>query len=158
MVEEYSSGKLFEYMRQIDFSLRLLSLPFIKHIARRKLSEKVEKYRGNFILAHEEDIEHLINSARTIAIGHRMCYHLYKKDMSYAVYLDELAEALIQNGYAEKTSRENAIRVMREGRKDGRLQLVSRVSGKSLELCNQSLETCSLWKLERAGFKIMERV
>jgi len=44
---------------------------------------------------------------------------------------------------------------MKEGKKSGRLQLISTVSGKPLELCNQSRETCSLWKLEKAGFKII---
>ncbi len=77
--------------------------------------------------------------------------------LSYAIFLDELAEALIQIGSAEEISKEDAIIVMKEGEESGRLQLISKVSGKPLELCNQSLETCSLWKLERAGFKIMDR-
>ncbi len=156
-VEEYKSGKIFEYMKQIDLAVKLLNIPLLKNAIRRKLNRKLEMHRSDFILASQENFYHLINSARTVAIGPRMCYHLFKKDLSYAIFLDELADSLIEFGYAKQISKEDAIIVMKEGKECGRLQLVSKVSGKPLELCNQSLETCSLWKLERAGFKIIER-
>ncbi|MCZ7380887.1 MAG: hypothetical protein O8C64_04850 [Candidatus Methanoperedens sp.] len=156
-VEEYQSGKIFGYMKQIDIVVKFLKFPLIKNTVRRKLTGKIEKHRGDFVLASWDNCEDLINSARTVAVGPRICYHLYKKDLSYAIFLDELAEALIQIGYAEEISKEDAVIVMKEGKESGRLQLISKVSGKPLELCNQSLETCSLWKLERAGFKIMDR-
>jgi hypothetical protein len=156
-VEEYKTGKIFEYMKQIDIAVKLLKFPLIKNTVRTKLTGKIEKHRGDFILASRDTLDYLINSARTVAVGPRICYHLYKKDLSYAIFLDELAEALIQIGYAEEISKEDAVIVMKEGKESGRLQLISKVSGKPLELCNQSLETCSLWKLERAGFKIMDR-
>ncbi len=156
-VEEYKSGEIFEYMKQIDAAVKLLNIPLVKNAIRRKLIGKIEKYRGGFILASQENFDYLINSARTVAVSPRMCYHLYKKDLSYAIFLDELAEALIQIGSAKEVSKADAIIVMKEGQKSGRLQLISKVSGKPLELCNQSLETCSLWKLERAGFKIIDR-
>jgi hypothetical protein len=156
-VEEYKSGKIFEYMRQIDIAVKLLDIPLIKNTVRRKLSGKIEKHRGDFILASQENFDYLINSSRTIAVGPRMCYHLYKKDLSYAIFLDELADALIQTGYAKEISKEDAINVMKEGQESGRLQLISKVSGKPLELCNQSIKTCCLWKLERAGFKNIDR-
>lgn len=60
------------------------------------------------------------------------------------------------NSYdAKEISKEDAINVMKKGKESGRLQLISRVSGRPLELCNQSPKMCSLWKLERAGFKII---
>ncbi|MDW7728220.1 MAG: hypothetical protein ACNA7I_07835 [Candidatus Methanoperedens sp.] len=154
-VEEYKSEKIFGYMKQIDTAVKLLNIPLIKNIVRRKLTEKLEKHSGDFIVALPEDVDILINSAEIVAIGPRMCYHLYKKDLSYAIFLDELAKALIQIGYAKEISKEDAIIVMKEGKKRGRLQLISNVSGKPLELCNQSRKTCSLWKLEKAGFKII---
>lgn len=153
-VDEYKSGKIFEYMKQIDVAVKLLDIPLIKNTVRRKLTGKLAKQHGDFILASQENLDCIINSARTIAVGPRMCYHLYKKDLSYAIFLDELAVALIQTGYAKEISKEDAIFVMKEGKESGRLQLISKVSGKPLELCNQSLKTCSLWKLKRAGFKI----
>jgi hypothetical protein len=156
-VEEYGSGEIFEYMKQIDIAVKLLKIPLIKNTVRKKLIEKLKKHSGDFVLVPRDNFEDLINSAKIVAVGPRMCYHLYKKDISYAVFLDELAEALIQIGSAKEVSKADAINVMKEGQESGRLQLVSKVSGKPLELCNQSIETCSLWKLERAGFRIMER-
>ncbi len=156
-VEEYKSGEIFEYMRQIDLAVKLLNIPLIKNTVRRKLTRKLEKHCGDFILASQEDLDCLINSARTVAVGPRMCYHLYKKDLSYAIFLDELADSLIQMGYAKEISKEDAVIVMKEGKESGRLQLISMVSGKPLELCNQSIITCCLWKLERAGFKIIDK-
>lgn len=64
---------------------------------------------------------------------------------------------MIQMGHAKKISKEEAIIVMKKGKESGRLQLISKVSGKPLELCNQSLETCCLWKMQKAGFKIIDR-
>jgi tRNA(Glu) U13 pseudouridine synthase TruD len=58
----------------------------------------LEKHRGDFIVAVREEVDLLINSAEIVATGPHMCYHLYKKDLSYAIFLDELAEALIQIG------------------------------------------------------------
>lgn len=156
-VEEYGSGEIFGYMKQIDISVKLLKIPLIKNTVRKKLVEKLKKHSGDFVLVPRYNFEDMINSAKTVAVGPRMCYHLYKKDISYAVFLDELAEALIQIGSAKEVSKADAIIVMKEGQESGRLQLISKVSGKPLELCNQSIETCSLWKLERAGFRIMER-
>ncbi len=156
-IEDYSSGKIFEYMKQIDFAIKLLNVPFLKNPVRKSLTEKVEKHRGDFILAQGKDIDNLINSARIVAVGQRMCYHLYKKDPSSAIFLDELAESLILTGHAKEISKEDAIIVMTKGRDSGRPQLISKVSGKPLELCNQSMKTCSLWKLERAGLKIVDR-
>lgn len=156
-VEEYKSGKIFKYMKQIDAAVKLLEIPFIKNTVRRKLTGKLVKHEGDFILASPENVDSLIKSARTVAVGPRMCYHLYKKDISYAIFMDELAEALIQKEYAKEISKEDAIIVMKKGRESGHLQLISKVSGKPLELCNQSIKTCCLWKLERAGFKNIDR-
>ncbi len=69
--------------------------------------------------------------------------------------MDELAKALIHTGYAKEISKEKAIIVMKDGKKNGRSQIISNVSGRPLELCNQSPGTCSLWKLGRAGFRII---
>jgi hypothetical protein len=156
-VEEYRSGEIFGYMKQIDIAVKLLKFPLIKNIIRKKLVEKLEKHRDHFLLASHDNFDYLINSARTVAVGPRICYHLYKKDLSYAIFLDELADVLIQIGSAKEVSKADAIIVMKEAQESGRLQLISKVSGKPLELCNQSIETCSLWKLERAGFRIIDR-
>ncbi|HWR26507.1 MAG TPA: hypothetical protein VN316_01380, partial [candidate division Zixibacteria bacterium] len=72
-VEEYKSGKIFEYMRQIDDAVKLLDIHLIKNTVRRKLTGKLEKHRGDFILASQENLDCLINSAKTVAVGPRIC-------------------------------------------------------------------------------------
>ena len=66
---------------------------------------------------------------------------------------------MIVAGFANKVTKEEAIKIMldKDKDKDSRPKLVSYVSGKPLELCNQSVQTCSLWKLKRAGIDIMQK-
>ena len=64
---------------------------------------------------------------------------------------------MIVAGFANKVTKEEAIKIMLYTNKDFRPKLVSYVSGKPLELCNQSIQTCSLWKLKRAGIDIMQK-
>ena len=104
-----------------------------------------------------ESITSLISSAELVAAGPRICYNIYKTDITYAIFLNELAEAMIVAGFANKVTKEEAIKIMLDKDKDSRLKLVSYVSGKPLELCNQSVQTCSLWKLKRAGIDIMQK-
>ncbi len=143
-IDEYRSGKIFEFMKQIDLAVELLRIPLLKNIVRIKLTEKIEKYRDDFVPANQDELEDLINSASTVAVGPRICYHLYQKDLSHAIYMDELAKVLIHTGHAKEISKEEAIIVMIDGKKNGRSQLISKVSGRPLELCNQSPGTCSL--------------
>ncbi|MCG2736388.1 MAG: hypothetical protein L6282_08345 [Candidatus Methanoperedenaceae archaeon] len=56
-VEEYTSGEIFEFMKQIDIAVELLRVPLIKNVIRKKMTGKLEKYRDDFVLASLEDEE-----------------------------------------------------------------------------------------------------
>ena len=129
------------------------------HQFEKKLESKAMNKRGQFVHTSPESITSLISSAELVAAGPRICYNIYKTDITYAIFLNELAEAMIVAGFANKVTKEEAIKIMldKDKDKDSRPKLVSYVSGKPLELCNQSVQTCSLWKLKRAGIDIMQK-
>ena len=156
-IKDYTSGKIFSYMKNIDLYIKLIKIPLIGTLIRKKLESKAMSKRGQFVLTSPENITSLISSAELVAAGPRICYNIYKTDITYAIFLNELAEAMIVAGFANKVTKEEAIKIMLDTDKDSRPKLVSYVSGKPLELCNQSVQTCSLWKLKRAGIDIMQK-
>jgi hypothetical protein len=156
-IKDYTSGKIFSYMKNIDLYLKLIKIPLIGIFIRKKLENKTITKRGQFVLTSPESVMSLISSAELVAVGPRICYNIYKTDLTYAVFLNELAEAMIVAGFANKVTKEDAIKTMLDKNNGSRPNLVSYVSEKPLELCNQSVKTCSLWKLKRAGIDIMEK-
>jgi len=144
-------------MKNIDLCIKLIKIPFIGIFVRKILESKAMNKCGQFVLTSHESIMNLISSAELVAAGPRICYNIYKTDITYAVFLNELAEAMIEIGFANKVEKEEAIKILLDKDKDSRPKLVSYVSGQPLELCNQSIQTCSLWKLKRAGIDIMQK-
>jgi hypothetical protein len=98
------------------------------------------------------DAEQRIQAARRCAVGPRACYpHNPEVEFTEAVFLDELAEGMAKAGKAEMVSKEEAIEILAKYKKN---QLVlSTVSGKPMELCRSSQETCICWNMERRGLK-----
>ncbi|MDO9517335.1 MAG: hypothetical protein Q7J10_04710 [Methanosarcinaceae archaeon] len=156
-IKDYASGKIFSYMKNIDLCIKLIKIPLIGTFIRKKFESKAMNKCGQFVLTSPESITSLISSAELVAAGPRICYDLYKTDLTHAVFLNELAEAMIVAGFASKVTKEDAIKIMLGENESSRPKLVSYVSGKPLELCNQSVQTCSLWKLKRAGIDIMQK-
>ena len=102
------------------------------------------------------EAEGRIRDAAHCAAGPRVCHACYpQSEFSEAVFLDELAEAMVAAGKAEKVSRKTAVETLAKYRKNP--LVLSMVSGKLMELCRTSQETCVYWNMEKRDLKCVER-
>ena len=98
------------------------------------------------------EAEQRVQASHRCAIGPRVCYpNKPEVEFTEAVFLDELAEGMAGVGRAEMVSKEKAIETLAKYKEN---QLVlSTVSGKPMELCRSSQETCICWNMEKRGLK-----
>ena len=68
--------------------------------------------------------------------------------------MNELAEKMVKAGKARFTSKEEAIRILS---KYTTPIIVSKVSGKYMEICRSHPKTCVYWNAERKGLRCLKR-
>ena len=154
-INDYSNGKIIWHIKLLDFAIKLMKIPVAGGIIRREVERGIKRKRNRYMLASMETLEELIENSIEIAIGPRICLDVHKdcEHPSRSVFLDELADALVKAGKAEKATKGDALRTLREGRLNGHSCIVSDVSGKPMELCNSCKDCCILWKLENSGVR-----
>jgi hypothetical protein len=153
-VDDYASGKILE---SVDKTEQLIN-QFQQTgdlVLKQKLQERSRNSKQRHYLANLSTLKQLLKNAQTIAIGPRICLPLHPECQrrSDAVFLDELADALINVGKAQTTTSEEALTVLKKGRESGHPSLVSVIAGKSMELCNSCQDCCILWKREHLGIE-----
>ena len=151
-VEDYASGKILEVVKKTELKIQALIDTGDPEI-RKELEERSKDSKNRHFIANMKTLKELIEKSKTVAIGPRICLEIHKEceQKAESVFLDELAEALINVGKAQKATKEEAYNVLKEGEKRGHPHLVSIVANKPLELCNSCTDCCVLWKRERLG-------
>ncbi len=97
-----------------------------------------------------------IRAARRCAIGPRVCYaNDPEVEFTEAVFLDELAEGMAAAGKAELVGKEKAVSTLAKYEKNP--LVLSTVSGKPMELCRSSRQTCICWNMEKRGLMCLKR-
>lgn len=98
-----------------------------------------------------------VRSARTIAIGERICRPLHQdSEFTESIFLDELAEAMTEAGHARSAGPAEAEQTLKTH--SGQHPLVmSKVSGKYLEICASVPGSCVFWRAEKNGVRCMRR-
>ncbi len=98
----------------------------------------------------------LITNAEHLAIGERTCRAL-QPDMplTEAVFLDELALALVEAGKARAATREEAVENINKYSK--KPIIASIVAGRYLEICPSWPKGCLFWNMEKHGLKCIAR-
>jgi len=153
-VEDYVSGKILEDAEVTLRALKTVEFPLIGRYIGKKLLEKIEKFEPMQITVDEAT--RFIKNARKVAVGPRVCFALHNKDFAESVFLDELAEGLVNAGKARYSTREDAISTLR--RYSGRNPIVaSKVSMKYMEICCSSPRDCVYWNTEREGLKCLRK-
>lgn len=153
-VGDYSSGSILEGVKEKERLLEKIDGPKGDEV-REELERREEGAEERHFIADLDVLESLVEKSRVIAIGPRVCLEMHGdcRRPERAVFLDELAEALMERGKTERATEKEATRVLREGKRKGHSHVVSIVSGKPMELCNTCSCCCILWKLEKVGIK-----
>ena len=151
-VENYVSGKILEDAETMLEAINAVRLPLIGSSIGKKLLEKIEEFEPMQITV-DEALE-LIKNSKKVAVGQRVCFTLHNRDFAESVFLDELAEGLVNVGKARYTTNEEAINTLR--RYSGSCPIVaSKVSGKYMEICCSSTRDCVYWNMERKGLRCL---
>jgi hypothetical protein len=151
-VEDYTSGKILRDAKIALIALKLAGLPVIGRHTGKKLLRKIEKFEPRLVSL--EEASSLIENAEKVAVGNRVCYELHNTDLTESVFLNELAEGMVKAGKARFVSKEEAIKILS---KYATPIIVSRVSGKYVEICRSHPKTCVYWNAERKGIRCLKR-
>jgi hypothetical protein len=152
--DDYRTGKIVEGIRKAEALLGSRSAIADGDSAFERIREKILGFRPVWITRNET--VGLIGDARIIAVGERVCRALHPESPeTQSVFLDELAEAMVEAGRAVfVTTEEVELIIVRQQRQKF---IASLVSGKYLELCAVHPPDCFFCKAERAGIRCFER-
>lgn len=108
------------------------------------------------IKLNETQAADYIDQAEKCAVGDRVCLCEFPDSPhTESVFLDELAEAMVEAGKARFVSKETARHTLSEYK--GRPIIISRVSGKYMEICRTWPKNCLYWNFEKRGLKCIQR-
>jgi hypothetical protein len=157
-VEEYASGKILEDVKRVEQKVETLSETG-DPVLRQELEESSKDSTKHHYVATLKHLKALLESAETIAIGPRICLAIHEdcEQPSASVFLDELAEALIDVGKVKIATKDEAYDVLQEGKEKGHPHIVSIVEGKPMELCNTCTDCCVLWQREKIGIQTIKK-
>ncbi len=108
------------------------------------------------LAVNEKQASEYISTADRCAIGERLCKCEFPEaPSSCAVFLEELADTMVQMGKAEYASKEEALSALSEHK--GRPMVVLKISGKYMEICRTWPKNCFYWNMEKRGMKCIKR-
>lgn len=150
-VNDYVTGKVVKDTKLGFLLLKSVNLPFIGHFIRRKMINGTKKYAPKTIDIGKAS--KLIQNSVKCAVGERVCRVIHRdSELSQSVFLDELAEGMVQAGKAKYAIKNEAINTLRNYSKKHAL-ILSTVDKKPMEICCSSKETCIYWIMERNGLR-----
>ena len=157
-VDDYSSGRILEEVKKTEKMIDDFNSTKDPKV-RNALKKKSKDSKHYHFLADMTQLRALIRSAKKVAIGPRVCLEIHQdcKRPMESVFLDELADALVNVGKARKATKREANLLLRKGLEHRHSHVVTIVSGKPLELCNTCNDCCVLWKREKLGIKCIRR-
>jgi hypothetical protein len=150
-VEEYGSGRILRSIRLAHFALRFTGFPLLGPVIIKKLELRMEPFAIRPITLAEAG--RIIETAGSCAAGPRVCQSLFPDaGATESVFLDDLADRMAGAGKARIVTKDAALSALKKY-PDNPLVL-SRVSGRYLEICRSDPASCIWWKLKRKGMLV----
>lgn len=153
-VDDYASGRIQQQAAQVLAYLKSAGDSLAGSEQGERIEAGVRALQPRLIDMAEA--EQRIQAARRCAVGPRACYPDDSEvEFTEAVFLDELAEGMAAAGKAEMVGKEKAIDTLAAYKQNP--LVLSTVSGKPMELCRSSQETCICWNMEKRGLRCLRR-
>jgi hypothetical protein len=150
-VNDYVTGKVVKDTRLGFFLLKFVNLPLIGSSVRNWMIIGTKKFAPRTI--DMEEASKLVQNSLKCALGERVCRVLNRKsELTQSVFLDELADGMVQAGKANYAPKNKAINTLRNYSKKHAM-ILSTVDKKPMEICCSSKETCIYWNMERNGLR-----
>lgn len=154
-VEDYTTGRVLDMVKQTFDVLEAFGGSLKESRIGAKMLEEAKKFDP--IRMSIEKASQLVQASNKCAVGERVCRALYKESpYTESVFLDGLAEGMVEVGKAKYVTKEEAMDVLEKY--DRNLIVVSRVSGEHVEICNTWPERCVYWNLEKRGLRCLGRM
>jgi hypothetical protein len=154
-ISEYMSGKICE---QISLALSIMNNAPKGQLNGTKIGKVLLRNVGELKprkMKVEEAIA-LIRKSQKCAIGERVCRCLHKEaPLSETVFLDELAVGIMSAGKARFVDVDAAIANVRKYHTGP--VVVSKVSGKHMEICRTWAKRCVYWNMEKHKLQCIQR-
>lgn len=153
-ISDYAEGKILTDISKAYHVFRKHEGSLSGSDVGRRMSKNIAEFEPAVINMNEAVVA--LHNARTIAVGERVCRALHIDSVfTESVFLDELAEAMIEKGLAIRCTPEEAEKTLRKYPKYP--LIISNVSGKHQEICRSHPPECVYWLAEKQGLKCLER-
>jgi hypothetical protein len=154
-IEQYKSGQAAKGVKMAVDMIQSTNGSVLKTTQGKLITDTVKQSKP--LRVGEKQTTDYINNADKCAVGERVCKCMYPDAKhSEAIFLDELADAMVDVGKASYVSKEGAISVLKQY--PGFPIIVSKVSGKYMEICRTWPEKCVYWNLEKHNARCIERM
>ncbi|MCZ7381371.1 MAG: hypothetical protein O8C64_07365 [Candidatus Methanoperedens sp.] len=151
-VNYYTSGKAATDTKKGLFWLKFIKYPFIGSAIAKKLLEGAREFEPKML--DITDASKLIRHSKKCAVGERVCRIIHKNsEITESVFLDELAEGMVNAGKARYVPLEGAIETLKKYSKNHPL-ILSQISKKPVEICCSSIENCIYWNMQRSNLRV----
>ena len=153
-IDEYVRGAILTHTRLAIRYLRLVKVPIIGSWVRGKLLHEIRKFEP--VLIDMKTASELIGASKSCAVGERVCRAINRdSELTESVFLDELAAGMVGSGKARYVPGEEAIQ--RLNRYPDNPLILSKVSGRYMEICRSLPAVCVYWRMERRGIGCLDR-
>jgi len=154
-VNDYTTGKVLVDIKQTFKVLESVGGSLSGSKIGERMLEEATKFEPRVI--DIDGASQLIQESNKCAAGERVCRALFKDSpLTETVFLDELAEGMEKAGKAKYVTKDEAITILKKYPKNP--IILSRVSGKYMEICRSWPENCVYWNLEEHGLKCLHRM
>jgi hypothetical protein len=134
--------------------LKFVKIPIIGYLIGKKLLNKIKEFEPKLI--DLKTASKLIQETEKCAAGERVCRAIHKNsEYTESVFLDELAEGMLKAGKARDVTKEEALNNLKKYLNNP--FILSKVSGKDMEICPSSPGECVYWNMERYKLKCLNR-
>lgn len=153
-IDQYKSGLVAKMVRQAYDVMQSTEGPVAESEFGRICQKQVSELAP--MRLDQAQAERFIDDAERCAVGERACRSTFEgSPYTRSVFLDELADGLVEVGKAEYVSKEKAKEVLAEYRNP---IVISKVSGKYMEICRTWPKNCFYWNLEKRGLKCLTKL
>lgn len=153
-IEQYKSGQAARSVRLAYETMQALEKPLPETEFAGIFSKNIKALTP--LAVDEKQAFEFIKKADRCAIGERLCKCEFPEAPSTkTVFLEELADAMVEARKAKYASKKEAQAALAEHK--GRPLVVSKISGKYMEICRTWPKNCFYWNIEKRGMKCIQR-
>ncbi|VVB94883.1 Uncharacterised protein [uncultured archaeon] len=154
-VDYYTSGKAATDTKKGLLWLKFIKYPFIGSAIAKKLLAGAREFEPEVLDITEAS--KLIQQSKRCAVGERVCRIIHKNsEITESVFLDELAEGMVNAGKARYVPVEDAIDILKKYSNNHPL-ILSHISKKPIEICCSSIENCIYWNMQRSNLRVFRK-